>query len=131
MRQPRQRRGITLVECLVSIVIFGIGILGAAQCLLAAYSMTRLSQQDGLATLYAQEQLENVISLGVSSTGTSTLNITDPAFPQKKLSVVTTTTAFGTGTNLNQVTVTASWRSTRAKMRNVILETVMPNRILP
>jgi len=133
----RRQRGITLIECLISIVVFGLGIIAVAQCLLAAFRMSHLSAQVGLATLYTQAQMENVISLGVAPTSQDTKTITDAEFPQNTLTIeIYPDPSFVppgnvAGANLVEITMDAHWIGPGNKRRDVILQSVMPNRIMP
>lgn len=83
----RRQRGLSLIECLVSVVVFAIGIFGAAQCLMAAYGTIRLSEQTMLANMYVQEEIEEIIAFGYAplDSAPTTKAYADPHFPSGKL----------------------------------------------
>lgn len=86
----RHQRGITLIECLISVVVFGVGMLAAAQCLLAGYNMVRLSTKIYLATLYAQYPIEQTVGNGGANGITAPQILTpvpDNHFPQNSCAV--------------------------------------------
>ncbi len=129
----RRQRGITLLECLVSILVFGLGIFSAAQCLLAAYSTLRYSEQVELATLYAQQQIEQAVGFGTAPVAGTTSTVEyDPTFPNETLTINATAQVYSAGLNsLVQWTIDANWVGTgvHAKKNHMILQTVIPYRI--
>jgi len=119
------------VEVLIAVVILGIGIVCSAQCLMAGFFLTRTATQTGTATLYAQAALEDILSLGTPpANGAVTTTITDQNMPTNTKQTVTVAD-YLTALNLKLITVDVSWGGANKKIRHVILQSVMPNRILP
>ena len=129
-RGARRHRGMSLLEILAAIVIVGLGVLAAAKCQLVAFQLATESERIGTASLYAQGAMENIVSLGtVAVNGTTTTSISDPSLP-KATSQALTIADYNTSLNLKQITIDISWPEWPQK-RHVILQTVLPNRILP
>ena len=127
----RRARGMSLVEVLVSVVIFGIGIVATAQCLLCGFFLSRTATQTGTAMLYAQAAMENIISVGSPGSGSvTTTSITDQNLPAGAKQTITIVTYLST-LNLVEITVDVSWKGPSKKLRHVIVQSVLPNRIQP
>ncbi len=60
----KARRGVTLVEALVSLVVAAIGISGVASVLIASSRMVRRTQTHAQALSLAQRELEGIAALG-------------------------------------------------------------------
>lgn len=60
-RTHRQRRGVTLLECLVAIVVLAIGVVSGVQCLNAALMVVQKANRVAMATALVRETFENVI----------------------------------------------------------------------
>ncbi len=139
----RRKRGITIVECLVSVVIFGIGILAASQCLIAAYDMLRLSEQFDLATGYAQQEIEQAVGFGtapnLSLDNTTKQIMTSTGVPDTHFPAGDGYLTFHVynyaqtmaGSNLVQFSVDAHWLGLRHQTYHVLLQTIIPYRISP
>jgi prepilin-type N-terminal cleavage/methylation domain-containing protein len=70
MRVQRRHRGISLLECLVAILIVGIGMLASLQALYAGVRLSKKVQQIQQATLFAQYELELCRAAGGAGPGT-------------------------------------------------------------
>lgn len=60
-------RGVSLVECLVAIVIIGVGLAGGLRCLQVAYLTQKNSYATGVSTALAQAEIEEMRSLMVTN----------------------------------------------------------------
>ena len=117
----RARRGITLIELIVSLTVLTVGILGFVAC--AGFLTRGLSgaSSDTVAAIYGQSAIEELA-------GTACLTI--------PLNTVTQTTWRGVtrrsrvtdnGNNTRAVLDSLSWR-TRGKIRSATLRTILPCR---
>lgn len=141
----RRQRGITLLECLVSVVVFGVGILAAAQCLLAAYDTLRFSEQVDLATMYAQQQIEQAVGFGTApnmSLDQTSVSVPDVHFPGSNGTsnlnngLIFTYHLYNydnvlANSNLIQYAIDAHWVGMHGQTYHVILQTIIPYRISP
>ncbi len=59
-----KRRGVTLVEALVTLVVAAIGVSGVASVLIASTRMVRRNQTHQQALSLAQRELEGIVALG-------------------------------------------------------------------
>ncbi len=121
LRAARSRRGITLVELIVSITVLTVGILGFVAC--AAFLTRGLSgaSSDTIAAVYAHSSIEELAGTACQSL---------------PLNVVTETTSRGVtrrsritdnGNNTRAVLDSLSWR-TRGLTRRATLRTILPCR---
>jgi prepilin-type N-terminal cleavage/methylation domain-containing protein len=122
-------RGFTLIECLVCIVILGIGLVGVVGCLTAALLSNQKASRTQLAAALVQDTIEDMRSRGLGS-------ITYDEFPATSqvadlpqgTQTIQITDAYGGDPRLKRVAVEVSWRSTNASTARVRMETVVSNR---
>jgi prepilin-type N-terminal cleavage/methylation domain-containing protein len=109
-------KGFTLIELLIALVIFSIGIVGAARLQIAAVSGNAYSMQLTQAISVAQNQAERLQDIDFTVAGV-TDNVRDP------LETLGTTT--GTAVTLNNVTYTPSWTAVsfnnNSRLRNITM----------
>jgi prepilin-type N-terminal cleavage/methylation domain-containing protein len=67
MKQFSNRRGLTFIECLISLVILGVGIVGVVGCMTAALISNQKASDIQLATAIGQNIIENMRSYGFGS----------------------------------------------------------------
>ncbi len=141
----RRQRGITLIECLISVVVFGIGVVAAAQCLIAAYDTLRFSEQVDLATVYAQQQIEQAVGFGTApnlSMNGQSVYVNDVHFPGNNGSNTSNNGLTLTyyiydydntlsNSNLIQYAIDAHWIGMRGQTYHVVEQTIIPYRISP
>jgi type IV pilus assembly protein PilV len=116
-------QGFTLTEVMIAIVVFSVGLLGAAQVNIGVIHSNRFSKQLAVATTLAQDQIERIKRLGYASASTaagteaygSIANHT--AFRR-----VTTVSANTPATGMHTATVTVFWDS---NARSVTLSTIL------
>lgn len=127
MRLTRRHRGLTLIECLVSILILGLGILGAVQCLNAALLSNLRATRIGLATSLAQNALEDLRSNGGAvALGTTTQDVRSPELPGGQLTM--TVADYAALANVRRVTVVVTWRGVARNTEYYTVETLVYQR---
>ena len=120
----------SLLEILAAILIVGLGMLAAAKCQLVAFQVATESERIGTASLYAQGAMESIVSLGTTpANGATTTSISDPNLPIATQQTITVAT-YKSNLNLVLITIDVFWPE-NPHQRHVILQTVLPNRILP
>jgi prepilin-type N-terminal cleavage/methylation domain-containing protein len=141
----RAQRGFTLIECLVAIVILGLGIVGVVGCFTAALLSNQKASNIQLATSLAQSVIENMRSYGFGSitydnfpasidknTISDNKDISDLAEQLGRLhsgrATTTITNNYNGDARLKQVAVEISWRSINNSHPTVRLESVISNR---
>lgn len=67
MIKNKIHRGVSLVECLVAIVIIGVGLIGGLRCMQVAYITQKNSYANGVSTSLAQAEVEEIRSLKVTN----------------------------------------------------------------
>jgi len=129
MRSTKYERGFTLIECLVSIVILGIGLVGVVGCLTAALISNQKASRTQLATAIAQDTIEDMRSRGFGSITYDEFPATSevPDLPQGT-QTIQITDAYGGDPRLKRVAVEISWRSTNGSTSRTRLESVISNR---
>jgi len=75
------KRGFTLLEVLIAISIFSVGLLAVASMQISAIGGNRLGNELSTATFLAQEQIETLKSASFISATLATGNYTDPNNP--------------------------------------------------
>jgi len=137
MTTLKQRRcgGWTLIECVVSTVILGVGLVGVVGALTAALVANQNASDRQLATAIAQSTLEQMRSLGFAdltceyfpeSVDGKTLPGLDALHGGKRTVVIDDTWAGSP--RLRKAAVTVSWRGRNGTPAEVCLETVITNR---
>lgn len=150
MGQRHISRGLSLVECLVSIVVVSLGLLAVVQCLYAALLTNQRSNRIALASAVAQQEIEDIRSLSVAgyiaqkqseaASGTVTVTTVNgvtiiagrPADPLLLKGTQTVTindytdnTTPAINNRLKTVTSTVTWLGNNTKTESVRLTTVM------
>jgi type IV pilus assembly protein PilV len=120
-------RGFTLLEVLIAVSIFSIGLLAVASMQISAISGNRLGNELSLATFLAQEQVETLKSADFNSATLAIGNYADPNNPIDETGtnggifnrswVVAANTTFS-----RSVTVTVNWPQ-GAPAHSVVLTT--------
>jgi Tfp pilus assembly protein PilV len=77
MATIRRSRGLTLVECLGTLVIFSIGIMGAVQCINAALLAQIKGDRIVLATAIAENEVEKLRNMPIRTPGGATVTVSD------------------------------------------------------
>jgi prepilin-type N-terminal cleavage/methylation domain-containing protein len=114
----RRNQGFTLLEILVTIVIFSFGVLALAATQVQNIKGTGLNKDAGFATALAQKQVENLKNTTFDSITTNTTGIT-----QGNVNVSWAVTNYGTAPNrYKDVGVTASWEGKSIACYTIITE---------
>ena len=123
------RAGFTLIECLVAIVILGIGLVGVVGCLTAALLANRSASDTELAVSIAQDRLEDMRSLGFGAVTYDNYPATS-SVPELHSGVQTVeiTDSFLGNARLKRVRLGISWHSANRSTSRVEMETVIGNR---
>jgi prepilin-type N-terminal cleavage/methylation domain-containing protein len=124
------RQGLTFIECIVALVILGVGIVGVVGCLTAALISNQKASDLQLATAIAQNTIEDMRSYGFGSVTYDDFPETSevPELHGGQRAIVITDNHNGEE-RLKKVEVTVSWRSrNNQQTARVYLETVIGNR---
>jgi prepilin-type N-terminal cleavage/methylation domain-containing protein len=129
MRRLRNNRGVTLVECLVSIVILGVGLVGVVGCLTAALVTNRCASDTDLATAIAQDAIEDMPSRGFGSIDYDEFPQTSPVSAlHGGVQTIEITDNYLGNPRLKRVSVDLAWHSPNNSTSHVRLETAVGNR---
>lgn len=60
-RFQRQRRGVTLLECLIAILVLAVGVVSGVQCLNAAMMLVTKANRVAVASAMARETIESIV----------------------------------------------------------------------
>ena len=115
------RRGMTLIEVLVSITILSLGLVSGMNCLVTALASNQRAAHLALATALAQNAVENQRSSG--NLTSSTTNIGDATLPNGQITV--TVSDYNTALNLKRLLVAVKWRGTRGEWDSYKMDTVV------
>jgi prepilin-type N-terminal cleavage/methylation domain-containing protein len=129
MIQPCARRGFTLIECLVAIVILGIGIVGVVGCFTAALLSNKKAEEIQQATAFAQDTIEDMRSRGFGG-------VTYAEFPASSgvaelhqgVRTIEITDNYGGDVRMKQVAVEISWGGANRSHPSIRLESLITNR---
>ncbi len=129
MRLRRRAQGFTLIECLVSVVILGMGLVGVVGCLTVALLSSKKASRIQLATAIAQDTIEDMRSRGFGSIDYDEFPSTTevPELPGG-VKTVEIYDDFDGDPRLKRVVVEVSWRSSASNTARCRLETVISNR---
>ncbi len=119
-----RRRGITLIEILVSVVILGIGLVAVAACLSTALLTNLRANRIALATEIAQSEIERQRSDGDLVAYSTALN--HQLLPNGRLTVLVAD--YNAQMKLTQLTARVTWQGHRARREDVTLVTVVSKR---
>jgi prepilin-type N-terminal cleavage/methylation domain-containing protein len=129
MRRHRSCRGFTLAECLVAVVILGVGLVAVVGCLTAALLTGQTANHTAVATAAAQDTLEEMRSRGFGSISYAEFPASSPVAELRQgQRTVEITDSYKGDSRLKKVKVDISWRSRGATTSHVRLETVVSNR---
>ena len=131
----RRCRGLTLIECLISIVLLGVGLVGVVGTLTAALITNQKASDSQLAAAIVQATIEEMRGLGFGS-------VTHANFPANATFVqvpdlvdlhggtrtVAITDSYGGNARLKHVRVTVSWRGRNGRNCDFSTETIITNR---
>ena len=110
--------GFSLMEILVTIVIFSLGVLALAATQVINIKGTGLNKDAGIATTLAQKQLEDLKNTAFDSITTDTTGVT-----QGNMNVSWDVTTYGTAPNrYKDVTVTVFWEGKSISCCTIITE---------
>jgi len=129
MIRPYARRGFTLIECLVAIVILGIGIVGIVGCFTAALLSNQKAEEIQQATAFAQDTIEDMRSRGFGS-------VTYSEFPasssmeglRQGVRTIEIVDNYGGDVRLKHVAVEISWGGANQAHPSIRLESLISNR---
>lgn len=131
----RRCRGFTLIECLVSIVLLSIGLVGVIGTLTAALIANQRASDTQLAGAIAQTTIEEMRSLGfgnvtyddfpATATSATLPDLAELHGAQRTIAIVD---SYGGNSRLKKVTVTVSWRGRNGQNSSVMTETIVTNR---
>ena len=130
MRTSKNRqRGLTLIECLVSIGILAFGLIAVSGALTGALVSNQKASQIELATATAQDTIEEMRSRGFGS-------VIYDEFPENQsvpgliggARTVEIEDSYGGHVRLKRAVVTVSWRAQNGGTQSVRLETIIGNR---
>jgi prepilin-type N-terminal cleavage/methylation domain-containing protein len=114
----RNNKGFSLLEILVTIVIFSLGVLALAATQVVNIKGTGVNKDAGIATALAQKQLENLKNTAFNSITTNTGGVT-----QGTMNVSWNVTSSGTAPHrYKDVTVTVSWEGKSISCYTIITE---------
>jgi len=144
MMNKRAQKGFTLIECLVSIVVLGVGIVGVVGCFTAALLSNQKASDIQLATSLGQSIIENMRSYGFGSVtydnfpasiNKNSADNEDVVEEARELGnlhngVATTTITdnYDGDARLKHVAVEVSWNSMNHSHPKVRLESIISNR---
>jgi prepilin-type N-terminal cleavage/methylation domain-containing protein len=125
MNHLRDQRGVSLIEIIAAVSVFGIAVVGLSPSLLGARKFAELSKNQSIATALAQDKIEQ---LRVSSTVSSGSD--GPLQPSGAsggiFSRTWTVSANSPVSTVNCVTVTVTWPD-RPNTSSVTLVTLVPS----
>ncbi|HUV37611.1 MAG TPA: prepilin-type N-terminal cleavage/methylation domain-containing protein [Patescibacteria group bacterium] len=108
----QSQKGIGLVEIIIAILIFSIGITAAMRTLPESNAATTRSRNLTVATNLAQEKIEELMGTPINDAQLSAGNHTDPLNPLERIFTRTWSVTDNVPlTDMKQVTVTASYTS--------------------
>lgn len=118
-RPPRARRGFTIIELLVAIIIISVGLLALAGGSAATMQMMTLAQEQTSAALIAQSRLEKLRATAACTGFASGSTSVAPAYTDKW--TVSTYTSYS-----RAVAETVSYKNRYGKTTKFGVVTVMP-----
>jgi prepilin-type N-terminal cleavage/methylation domain-containing protein len=114
----RRNEGFSMLEILVTIVIFSLGVLALSATQVINIKGTGFNKDTGIATALAQKQLENLKNAAFDTITTNTAGVT-----QGTMNVSWDVTTNGTAPNrYKDVTVTVAWEGKRILCYTIITE---------
>jgi prepilin-type N-terminal cleavage/methylation domain-containing protein len=114
----RNNGGFSLLEILVTIVIFSLGVLALSATQVLNIKGTGFNKDAGIATSLAQKQLENLKNTAFNSITANTTGVT-----QGTMNVSWGVTTYGTAPNrYKDVAVTVSWEGKSIACYTIITE---------
>ena len=118
------RRGFTLIELFVTILILTIGLLGTAGLTTGIIRGNFFSKNITSATVIAQTQLEAVQNKGYLGATTTNFPSAAQTVPMSGLNYSRTTT-ITTAANMKTISVTVNWTEANNAARSVTLQTIL------
>ncbi len=119
-KRLRTRRGFTIVELLVAIIIISVGLLALASGSAATLREMELAQQQSSASMIAQSRLERLRATACASVVSGSTSVA-PAFTDKW-----TVSAFNGSSIYHIVAETVSYKDRRGSTKKFGVGTVMP-----
>jgi type IV pilus assembly protein PilV len=112
IRHVHNNKGFTLIELFIAIVLFAIGIVGAAKLQMAAVANNAFSLQVSEALSVAHNTIEDFKSLELTSTtfGVGTTHTGASVTSPEGLTFTPMWTVTAVGTKARNVTVTVTWQ---------------------
>lgn len=115
------RKGFTLLELLIGLVILSIGLLSLAQLQLVAVKRNSFAQKLTQATVFTQEKLEDLRRMGYTQVMAASTQSNEPLSGN-----FTRSWSKDPSTNgMVKVTVTSSWNDERGRDHSVNLSTII------
>ncbi|MBN2069962.1 MAG: prepilin-type N-terminal cleavage/methylation domain-containing protein [Candidatus Krumholzibacteriota bacterium] len=128
---PRSQKGMTLVEVIVALTVFAIGVLGLSRVMFRAMHANMNSKHTVVATNLAHEKMEEVIgsirysainSTNFPSEDFEQVNVADPEYRIFKRTVAISDSLNAVGNSvMKEITVRVEWRQAD-RVRNVELK---------
>jgi type IV pilus assembly protein PilV len=119
----KNNKGFTLIELMIAIVIFSIGLLAMAQLQMFSIRYNSEAQRMSEATTLAQGKMEDLMSLDYADTDLDNGDHTDPNNANIKWSITVNPEVTGSTTETKSITVTADWNS-RGTTKDVTLDSI-------
>src|SRR5208283_601414 len=127
----RYKRGFTLIEVMVTLIIFAFGMLASIVGIAAALDQSMMNEMRNEALKIAQEQVEQARNLPYASIST-TINATQAITRQVRKSLVPYTVNFtsqvispGAGVGVTVVTFTVNWNFKKLPQFKYVLQTIV------
>jgi prepilin-type N-terminal cleavage/methylation domain-containing protein len=128
MKKLRNKNGFTLIECLASILILGIGLVGVIGCMTSALLTNKKASNIQLATAEAQTRIEQMRGRGFGDVTYENFpaETTVSSLPQGQANTEIIDN-FNSDERLKKLVVDVSWKSGDSTA-HARLETIMTNR---
>ncbi len=122
-RQWRQNAGLTLIETLLSLMVFSVGMLGISGLTTVLIHGNSLSQKVTMATILAQDKLEAVKTDNFNTLANEKETIiTDN---HRRYTRMTDVTENAPKPGMKTVSITVYWSTREADQRHVSLKTIV------
>lgn len=118
----KDKRGFTILEALVALLILTIGLLGLLRVMPVGLKASRTGRDVTIATQLAQQKLDETRTTDWPATGTTSGNFGSEGYSNFEYILEI---AAATNVNLREATVSVSWPAGASSQRTVALKTHM------